>query len=155
MTKAFVLASALLIGSAAFGLSERTAAAAETKSVDAAKADAAKQAQCDRDATLQLYLSKEKRNKFIKQCLASRRPPPNKAVAGRPAVVHPGGPALSKVTPLGVGNPPSTSTGATAISNAPIAPSAPVVGSSSISTTGSGATSISGSSGTSIGSSGR
>jgi hypothetical protein len=152
MTKAFVLTSALLIGGAAFGLSGEMALAAEAKSTDAAKADAAKKDRCERDATLLLYLG-EQRNKFIRECLASKGPPPGKAEARRPSLVHPAGPAMPRVTPLGGAKPPGTSTGGTVISNAPIAPSAPVVGSSGISTTGSRATSISGSSGTSIGSS--
>jgi hypothetical protein len=152
MTKAFVLASALLIGGAAFGLSGELALAAEAKSADAAKADAAKKDRCELDAMLLLYLGEQK-SKFIRQCLASKGPPPGKEVARRPSLVHPAGPKMPGVTPLRGANPPRTSTGSTAISNAPIAPSAPVVGSSGISTTGSRATSISGSSGTSIGSS--
>jgi hypothetical protein len=152
MTRALVLASALLIGGAALGLSGGVAIAAEAKGADAAKADAAKKAQCERDATLQLYVGKEK-SRFIAQCLASKAQPPKKAVAGRPRV-HPSAPAIPRPAPLGGANPPATSTGSTAPSNAPAAPSTPVIGSSGTSTTGSSATSISGSSGSSLGSSG-
>jgi hypothetical protein len=63
----------------------------------------------------------------------------------RPAV----GTAAPRIMPLATGSP--SSRGGTSPSNAPIEPSAPVVGSSGNSTTGSRATSTSGSSGTSIG----
>jgi len=131
MTKAIVLASALLIGGAAFGLSGETALAAGAKGADAIKKE-----RCERDAMLQRYMGKQK-SRFIRQCLAGLRPPDPMATP--------------TVTPLA--NPSNTFRGGTAPSNGPVAPSAPVIGSSGTSTTGSSATSISGSSGTSIGSS--
>jgi hypothetical protein len=148
MMKAIVLASALLIGNAALGLSGETAVAAEEKGADATKKE-----RCERDAMLHLYMGKQK-SRFIRQCLASKEQPPGKAAARQPSVRRFGAPAVPRITPLGGANPPSTSTGSTAPSNAPVAPSAPVIGSTGTSTTGSSATSISGSSGTSIGSSG-
>jgi hypothetical protein len=63
----------------------------------------------------------------------------------RPAI----GTAAPRVMPLATGSP--SSGGNTLPSNAPIEPSAPIVGSSGNSTTGSRATSTSGSSGTSVG----
>jgi hypothetical protein len=152
MSKAFVLASALLVGGAAFGLSGKTALA-EEKGADAVKeeksADAVKKERCERDATLMLYTGKQK-TRYIRQCLAGKEQAPRKA-AVRPGVYPPGPAATPRPAPLGGGNPPSTSTGSTAPSNAPVAPSAPVVGSSGTSTTGSSATSTSGSSGSSLG----
>lgn len=148
MSKAFVLASAFLLAGTAIGLSGMTALAAEAKSADAAKKD-----QCERDATLRLYVSEQKRSRFIRQCLASSGHSPGKAAASRMGV-RPSAPmAVPKVTPLGGANSSGAAMGNTAPSNAAIAPSAPVVGSTGTSTTGSGATSITGSSGTSIGSS--
>ena len=132
MAKTFVFASALFLGAAAFGVAGETALAAEAKSVDAMKKA------CEREATLKLYTGKQ-RSRFIRQCLAGSRPPDPVA--------------MPTVTPLT--NPRSTFRGGTAPSNAPVAPSAPVIGSTGTSTTGSSATSISGSSGTSIGSSRR
>jgi hypothetical protein len=150
MTKTFVFASAFLLGAAAVDLSGQTASAASS----ANRADAAKRAQCERDATMQLYIGQQRTN-WIRQCVANGGQSPDTPVAVRPNV-HPLGPtAMPTVTPLGSGNPPSTSTGSTAPSNASVAPSAPVVGSSGTSTTGSSATSISGSSSNSMGSSGR
>jgi hypothetical protein len=128
MSKTSVLAFALLISAAAF------AAAAEAPPAEAKNADAIRKA-CEREATLKLYTGKQ-RSKFVRQCLAGIRPP--------------GPTAAPVIVPLA--NPRSTS-GGTAPSNAPVAPSAPVIGSTGTSTTGSSATSISGSSGTSIGSS--
>jgi hypothetical protein len=148
VTKAIVLASALLIGGAAFGLSAETALAAEPKGVDTVKKE-----RCERNAMLMLYTGKQK-SRYIQQCLAAKEEPSEKAAARQPGVLPPGPTGVPRIAPLGGGNPPSTSTGSTAPSNAPVAPSAPVVGSSGTSTTGSSATSISGSSGSSIGSSG-
>jgi hypothetical protein len=158
MTKAIVLMSALLVGGAAFGLSGKPALAAEAKRENATKAEAkgedvTKKGRCERDAMLHLYTGKQK-SRFIQQCLAAKEEPPDKAAARQPGVRPPGPIEVPGVAPLGGGNPPSTSTGSTAPSNASVAPSAPVVGSTGTSTTGSGATSISGSSGSSIGSSG-
>ena len=149
MSKTFAFASALFLGAAAFGLSGETVLAASAK-----RADAVKRAECEREATLQLYMG-EQRSRWIKQCVASSGPSPGKPTALRPSAHPPGPTAMPRVTPLGGGNPPSTATGSTAPSNAPVAPSTPLVGSSGTSTTGSGATSISGSSNNSIGSSGR
>jgi hypothetical protein len=158
--KAIVLASALFVAGAGFGLSA-AAFAAGAKGTDAKKpaaeqkdvskdVDATKKDRCELDAQLHLYMG-EKKRKFIRECLASKEEP---GKAGRePGVVPLGPPGAPRVAPLGAGNPPSTSTGSTAPSNAPVAPSSPVVGSSGTSTTGSSATSISGSSGSSIGSS--
>src|SRR6185437_8630115 len=149
MSKTFAFASALFLAAAAFDLSGEAALAANAK-----RADAVKRAECQHEATLQLYIG-EQRSRWIRQCVASSGQPPGKPTALRPSV-HPSGPtAMPRVMPLGGGNPPSTSTGSTAPSNAPVAPSTPLVGSSGTSTTGSGATSISGSSNNSIGSSGR
>jgi len=139
MTKAVVLASALLI----FGVSGEMALA-----VDAKSEVATKKAQCERDATLQDYVGKQ-RARFIKKCLAGRSPV--KVTARRPAFRPLDSTEVPPVTPLESGR----SMGGTLPSNAPVAPSAPVIGSSGTSITGSSATSISGSSGTSIGSSGR
>jgi len=147
MTKAIVLASALLVAGAALSLSGETALAAEEKSADATKKE-----RCERDAMLMLLMGQQK-SKFIRQCLASKEPP-GEAGVRRLGVRPPGRAELPRIAPLGDGNPPSTSTGSTAPSNAPRAPSAPVVGSTGTSTTGSSATSTSGSSGSSIGSSG-
>lgn len=145
MSKAFIAASAFLMGVMAFGASGEAASAAGAKAT-------ARKVQCDREATLQLYIG-EQRSRFIRRCLAER-PSPGKPVARRPGV-HPSGPTASpRVMPLGSGNPPSTATGSTAPSNAAVVPSTPVVGSTGTSTTGSRATSTSGSSGSSIGSSG-
>src|SRR6476660_822814 len=144
MTKAIVLASALLIAGATFDLSGETALAA-------GGADAMKKEQCERDAMLHRYTGKQ-RSRFIKQCLASNNRLPGKAAA-RPSVPPAGPTAIPRIAPLGGANPPSTSTGSTAPSNAPVAPSAPVIGYTGTSTTGSSATSTSGSSGSSIGSS--
>src|SRR5262245_1744392 len=144
--KAILLASALLTGAAAFGVPGKAALAAEPKSADAIKKE-----RCELDALLHLYTGKQ-RSRFIKQCLASERPPSKPE--GPEPIGHPSAPtAMPGITPLGVGNPPSTSTGSTAPSNAPVVPSTPVIGSTGTSTTGSSATSISGSSNSSIGSS--
>jgi hypothetical protein len=143
MTKAIILATALLMG-LAFGVPGKMASAEEAKD-----AVATKKAQCEHEATLQHYAGKQ-RARFIRKCLASGRPA-GKAVAHRPAFHPLDSTEVPEVTPLGS----VRSMGATVPSNAPVAPSAPVVGSSGTSTTGSSATSISGSSGTSIGSSGR
>jgi hypothetical protein len=130
MSKAFVLASVLWLGAAAFGAAGEVPPAAEEKSADAIKKA------CESEATLKRYTGKQ-RSRFIRQCLAGIRPPDPMATPS--------------ITPLA--NPSNTFRGGTAPSNAPVAPSAPVIGSSGTSTTGSSATSISGSSGTSIGSS--
>jgi hypothetical protein len=131
MTNAIVLASALLIGGATFDLSGETAIAA-------GGADAMKKERCERDAMLHRYMGKQ-RSRFIKQCLASSNRLPGKAAA-RPSVPPSGPTAIPRITPLGGANLPSTSTGSTAPSNAPVAPSAPVIGSTGTSTTGSSAT---------------
>jgi hypothetical protein len=128
MSKTSVLAFALLISAAAFAAAAEAPPAAEAKNADVRKA-------CEREATLKLYTGKQ-RSKFVRQCLAGIRPP--------------GPTATPMIAPLA--DPRSTS-GGTAPSNAAVAPSAPVIGSTGTSTTGSSATSISGSSGTSIGSS--
>jgi hypothetical protein len=133
-----------ILGAAAFGLSGKTALAASAN-----RADAVKRAECEREATLRLYIGKQ-RSRWIRQCVASSGRSPGKPMALRPSVT-----TMPRVTPLGGGNPPSTSTGSTAPSNAPVAPSTPVVGSRGTSTSGSSATSTSGSSNNSIGGSGR
>ncbi|HET7804392.1 MAG TPA: hypothetical protein VFL53_09130 [Pseudolabrys sp.] len=143
MTKAIVLAFAALIGSATFGASAE---------MTPKSAVAIKKTQCEHEATLQRYTGKQ-RTKFIRRCLAGR--PPGKAAVRRPNFDPLAPTTTPRVTPLGEINRPGRSMGGTAPSNAPVAPSAPVVGSTGTSTTGSSATSISGSSGTSIGSSGR
>jgi len=113
----------------------------------------AKYASCEREATLQLYTGRE-RSKFVRRCLANYDNSVRRAWARPEPRVHPSGrAAVTRPSPLGTGNPPSTSTGSTAPSNAATAPSNPVVGSSGNSTTGSSASSISGSSGSSLGSS--
>jgi len=145
MTKAIVLASALLIGCAAIGVFGEMALAAQAKS-----AVATKKAQCERDAALQNYVGKQ-RSEFITKCLAGSGRSPGKALVRRPVFRPLDSTAEPQVTPLGS----SRSMGGTLPSNAPVAPSAPVIGSTGTSTTGSSATSISGSSGTSIGGSGR
>src|SRR6185437_12959636 len=106
----------------------------------------------ERDATLQLYSGKQ-RSRFIGQCMITNERSLGKPLAQRPSDHPSGRTALPRPAPLGGANPPSTVTGSTAPSNAPVAPSAPVVGSTGTSTTGSSATSTSGSSGSSIGSS--
>src|SRR5262249_47690693 len=128
MTKAVVLASALLI----LGVSGGVALAVEAKSDDATK-----KAQCERDATLQNYVGKQ-RTRFIKKCLAGRSPGKVRRPAFRPLDST----EVPAVTPLES----SRSMRATLPSNASVAPSAPVIGSTGTSTTGSSATSISGSS---------
>ena len=143
MSKTVVFASALFLGAAAFGLSEGAALAASAK-----RADALKRAECERGATLQLYIG-EHRSRWVRQCVASGGRSPGKPMALRPSAYPPGPTAMPRVAPLGGG------TGSTAPSNAPVVPSTPVVGSSGTSTSGSRATSISGSSNNSIGSSGR
>ena len=149
MSKTYGFASALFLGAVGFGLSGQMTLAASAK-----KADAVMRAQCEREATLQLYIGQQ-RSRWIRQCVANGGQSPGKPVAVRPSV-HPSGPtAMPTVTPLRSGNPPSTSMGSTAPSNAQVVPSAPVVGSSGTSTTGSSATSISGSSNNSMGSSRR
>jgi hypothetical protein len=129
MRKAIVLASALLIGGATFGIPAETALGAEAKS-----ADAIKKAECKRDATLQLYVGKQ-RSRFLRQCLASRGRSTGKPVA-RPRVLPSVPTAMPRQAPLGGTNPRNTSTGSTLPSNAPVAPSAPVIGSTGTSTTG-------------------
>src|SRR5262245_46167426 len=156
MTKTIILASVVLVGSAAFVPSAPSAWAAETKEPEAKAAkdaDAVKKERCERNATLHLYTGRQK-TKYIQECLARKEEPQGKAAARQPGVQAPGPEAVPRVTPLGAGNPPSTSTGSTTPSNAPVAPSAPVTGSAGTATTGSSATSTSGSSGSSIGSSG-
>jgi|SRR5262245_26334933 len=159
MTKAILLASVVLIGSAAFDPSVPSASAAGPKNPDemnaaeAKDADAVKKERCERNATLHLYTGQQK-TRYIQECLARKEEPEGKAAARQPGVRAPGQEAVPKVTPLGTGNPPNTSTGSTTPSNAPVAPSAPVTGSTGTSTTGSSATSTSGSSGSSTGSSG-
>jgi hypothetical protein len=159
MTKAILLASVVLIGSAAFDLAVPSASAAEAKDPDAIKAagakdaDAVKKERCERNAMLHLYTGQQK-TRYIQECLAREEEEEGKAAKRQPGVSGPGRAAVPRVAPLGPGNPPSTSTGSTTPSNAPVAPSAPVTGSSGTSTTGSSATSISGSSGSSTGSSG-
>jgi len=159
MMKAVLLASVVLIGSTAFDRSVPSASAAEPKNphainaAEAKDADAVKKERCERNAALHLYTGRQK-TKYIQECLARKEEPEGKAAARQPGVQAPGPEAVPRVTPLGAGNPPSTSTGSTTPSNAPVAPSAPVTGSAGTATTGSSATSTSGSSGSSIGSSG-
>ena len=117
-------------------------------------ADAAKKTQCEREAAMQLYVARQKKHAYFERCLAGKELPPEQGVASRGVVRPSGRAAIPRPAPLGGANPPSTATGSTAPSTAPMAPSAPVVGSSGTSTTGSSATSISGSSGSSLGSSG-
>jgi hypothetical protein len=143
MTKAIVLASALLVAGAAFGVPGEVVLAAQAKG-----AIATKKVQCERDAALKNYVGKQ-RSKFIKKCLAGSGRSPSKAFVRRPVFRPLDSTAEPQVTPLGS----SRSMGATLPSNAPVAPSAPVTGSAGTSTTGSSATSTSGSSGSSIGSS--
>jgi hypothetical protein len=159
MTKAILLASVVLIGSAAFDLAVPSASATEAKDPDAINAagakhaDAVKKERCERNAMLHLYTGQQK-TRYIQECLAREEEEEGKAAKRQPGVSAPGRAAVPRVAPLGPGNPPSTSTGSTTPSNAAVAPSAPVTGSSGTSTTGSSATSISGSSGSSTGSSG-
>jgi hypothetical protein len=142
MSKTFLLASALLIGGAAFASSAQTAWTAEAESAAAARKA------CEQDATRQHYAGKQ-RSRFIRQCLARRSRPQDKDVA-RPEM-QPSDPfAMPQPAPLRRTSRPGAM-GGTLPSNAPVAPSTPVIGSSGTSTTGSSATSISGSSGTSIG----
>ena len=149
MTKAIVLASALLIGGTAFVLPAQMVLAAETKSEGATQSEIATiKERCERNATLQLYTGKQKAN-YIRECLA-REQAEGKKTARQPGFHPLGPPAAPRVTPLG----PTGAMGSTAPSNAPVVPSAPVTGSRGTSTTGSSATSTSGSSGTSIGGSG-
>jgi len=109
---------------------------------------------CEQQATLQLYIGQQ-RTRWIRECIARGGPSSGKALARRP-MVHPTGPRATRVAPLGNGNPPSTFSGSTSPSTAPVAPSSPVVGSSGNSTTGSSASSTSGSSNSTLGgSSGR
>jgi len=105
MTKAIVLASALLIGGAAFGLSGETALAAGAKGADAIKKE-----RCERDAMLQRYMGKQK-SRFIRQCLASSERLPGKAAPRQPSVRLSDPKSTSRISPLGGANPPSTSTG--------------------------------------------
>src|SRR5581483_7324010 len=143
MSKAFLLMSALLLGGAAIGLSSPTVLAAEADSAAAASKA------CEQDAARQHYVGK-KRSRFIRQCLAKKDHARGKAVA-RPDI-QPSDPfAMPRPAPLRRSSPPGTSIGGTVPSNAAVAPSTPVVGSTGTSITGSSATSISGSSGTSIG----
>ena len=115
MMKAIVLASALLAGGAAFGLSGETALAAGPKGEDVTKKD-----RCEGDAMLHLYTGRKK-SRFIQQCLASGEPSPGKGAA-RQRGIPPFAPTETpRITPLGAGNPLSTSTGSTAPSNAPVA----------------------------------
>jgi hypothetical protein len=113
MSKTFVITSALFLGAAAFGLSGGTALAASAKT-----ADAVKRAECEREATLQLYIG-EQRSRWIRQCVASSGRSPDKPVALRPSVHPSARTAMPRVTPLGGSN-PRTSTGNTAPSNAPV-----------------------------------
>ncbi len=146
MPRTCIFASALFLIAAVFGAGGESALAAGAK-----KENAARKAECEREAIL--YIGELKR-KRIRQCMAGNGRP-----AGKPAAapgILPSSPTAmpGRVTPLGGGNPPSTSIGSTAPSNAPVAPSTPSVGSSGTSTTGSSATSTSGSSNSSIGGSG-
>jgi hypothetical protein len=155
--KPLVWAFALWIGTATIGLSVQMVSAAETKDSDATKKarnpDAVKKERCERNAMLHLYTGQQK-TRYIQECLAREEEQEGKAAKRQPGVRPSGRAAVPRVTPLGPGNPPSTSTGSTTPSNAAVAPSAPVIGSTGTSTTGSSATSISGSSGSSTGSSG-
>ena len=136
------MASAVLIASAAIDSS--SAWAGETKEPDPVKAaeaknaDAVKKERCERNAMLHLYTGRQK-SKYIEECLARKEEPEGRATARQPGERVPGETAVPRVTPLGAGNPPSTSTGSTTPSNAPVAPSAPVTGSAGTSTTGSSA----------------
>lgn len=78
MSKAFLLVSALLVGVAAFGLSSRTALAAEAESAAAARKA------CEQDAARQHYVGKQ-RSRFIRQCLANKDRAKAKAAA-RPEI---------------------------------------------------------------------
>jgi hypothetical protein len=138
MQKILLLTTALFIGSAVS--TAEPAVAAGTRS---------SRAQCEHQATLQLYIGQQ-RTRWIRQCEARGGASSGKALARRP-VVHAAGPSATRMAPLGNGNPPSTFTGSTSPSNAPVAPSSPVVGSSGNSTTGSTANSTAGSSGSTLG----
>jgi hypothetical protein len=144
MSKKARFASALFVGAAVFvSVGEPALAARAKKEIDG------KRAECAREATL--YIG-ELKGWWMRRCMAGEGRSPGKPEAGPPSV-RPSGPTgtPTTVTPLGAANPPSTSTGSTAPSTAPVAPSAPAVGSSGTSTSGSSATSTSGSSNTSIG----
>src|SRR4029078_3268878 len=124
MSKTVVLASALFLGAAAFGLSAEPGLAASAK-----RAHALKTAECEPKATLQLYTG-EQRSRWVRQCVAGKGRSPGKTMAFRPTRPT----AMPRVTPLGSGM------GSTAPSNAPVAPSTPVVGSSGTSISGADAT---------------
>jgi uncharacterized membrane protein YgcG len=142
MTKVFVFTVALAVAAAA------CATPGEPAFSKAKKAHAQTKAACERQATLQLRVGKE-RARWIRRCVAKGGPFHGKAAAHRP-LVHPSGrTAIPRAVPLGSGRP--SSMGSTAPSNAPVAPSAPVIGSSGNSTSGSRATSTTGSSNSSIG----
>jgi hypothetical protein len=144
MPKKFVFASALLLGAAVFGSAADPALAAGAKSENAEK-----RAECAREAVL--YIG-ELKSWWMRRCMAGNARPPGNPATHEPTVHPPGAAGMPRSpTPLGAGNPPGTATGGTAPSNAPIAPSAPTVGSSGTSISGSGATSTSGSSNNSIG----
>src|SRR4029078_3847465 len=106
MSQTVVLASALFLGAAAFGLSAEPALAASAK-----RADALKKAERERKATLQLYTGAQ-RSRWVRQCVAATGRSPGKPMAFRP----PRPTAMPSVTPFGGGM------GSTAPSNAPSTP---------------------------------
>ncbi len=138
MPKILFLTAALVIGGAV-----------STSEIATAARTSSSRAECEHQATMQLYVGQQ-RTRWITKCVARGGPSSAKTVARRP-VVHPSGPSATRVAPLGNGNPPSTFSGSTAPSTAPVAPSSPVVGSSGNSTTGSSASSTTGSSGSTLG----
>ena len=148
MPKMFVFASALLLGAAVFGSTGDLVLAAGAKSENAEK-----RAECAREAAL--YIG-ELKGWWMRRCMAGNARPSGNPAAHEPTVHPPGcrGNAAQRDPVRWRVHAPSTAAGSTAPSNAPVAPSAPTVGSSGTSISGSGATSISGSSNNSIGSSG-
>lgn len=142
MSKVFLLVSAFLLGGAASGLPPQTALAAEAESAAAAKKA------CEREAVRRHYTGKQ-RSRFIRQCLAKKDQKPDEEIV-LPDRDPFSPPVVPRLTPSRRVGPAGTLP-----SNAPVAPSAPVIGSSGTSTSGSSAISISGSSGTSIGGSRR
>ena len=137
------------VAAAMFAFSGPSASGSDGRCTDNAKcADSALRAACQREATLELLRTHLAREKWVANCINRRQVQNNgkrNTQKMRPAI----GTAAPRVMPLATGSP--SSGGNTLPSNAPIEPSAPIVGSSGNSTTGSRATSTSGSSGTSVG----
>jgi len=111
------------------------------------RADAERAAECRRAVVLMLYLSYAARERWVQKCIHE----PNKVVHKSPG---PRRPVIETVIPGVSSLGAESSDRGTLPSNAPIQPSAPVVGSSSNSISGSSANSTTGSSGNSLGSSG-